>query len=248
MLPVLNIGSIAIPTYPFFMLLGVWAGMAITARQSDRLGLDGDHAYNAGLYGLIAGILGARLWFVLSHWENYAPNLAQAFSLSRSALSGPEGLIIAGLVVLIYLQRNRVPLGTFLDAVAPGLALALVIINIGAFLGGVAVGIPSDGTFGVAVGGVNRLPVQLYEATGCLVIFGALYWLNYRPWPGFKFWLFVSLYGAVKLIFEIFRANPATIGGGYLAVQAFALGAVVFALAVMAYFFTTDSISKSAET
>jgi phosphatidylglycerol:prolipoprotein diacylglycerol transferase len=247
MLPTLNIGPIAIPTYPFFVLLAFWAGMSLAARQADKLGIDGDHAYNAGLYGLISGILGARLWFVLSHWENYASDISQAFSLSRSALSVPEGLIIAGLVVLVYLQRYRVPLGTFFDAAAPGFALALAIINVGAFLGGVSLGVPADGSFGVAVGGVNRLPVQLYEVAGCLVIFSILYLSTYRPWPGFQFWLFVVLYAAVKMVVEIFRANPVTIGDGYLAVQMLALTAIVISLAVMAYFFTAPPENEHAE-
>ncbi|RMF01372.1 MAG: prolipoprotein diacylglyceryl transferase, partial [Chloroflexi bacterium] len=91
MLPTLSIGPLAIPAYPFFVLLAFWAGMWLTAHRSEQLGIDGDHAYNAGLYGFIAGIIGARLWFVLSHWENYAGDIGQAFSLSRSALATEEG-------------------------------------------------------------------------------------------------------------------------------------------------------------
>ena len=101
MIPTLSIGPAAIPTYPFLLLIAFWAGLWLAARQARQLGLDGDHVYNAGLYGLIAGIIGARLWFVLSHWENYASDILQAFSLSRSALAPAEGLIIAALVVLI---------------------------------------------------------------------------------------------------------------------------------------------------
>lgn len=247
MLPTLNIGPVALPTYPFLVLLAVWAGMWFTARRADRLGLDGDHAYNAGLYGLIAAIVGARLWFVLAHWDNYAPDLTQALSLSRSALAVPEGLLIGGLAVLIYLQRNRLPLGVFFDAAAPGLALALVMVNVGAFLGGVDLGIPSDGAFGIAIGGVNRLPVQLYEAAAGLAIFGLLIGWNYRPWPGFQFWLLVVLAALAKLVLEIFRANPAIIGDGYLAVQIAALAAMVVGLAVMAYFFTANPENQRVE-
>jgi len=221
--------------------------MALTARRADRLGLDGDHAYNAGLYGLPAGILGARLWFVLSHWENYAPDITQAFSLSRSALSVPEGLIIAGLVVLIYLQQNKVPLGTFFDAAAPGLALAMTIISVGAFLGGQSLGAPANVPWAVDLGGTTRHPVQLYEAVAALLIFAVLYFWPYRPWPGFQFWLLVLLYAASRLILEIFRARPQIIGDGYLAVQLFSLVTMVVALAVMAYRFTKIDVNVSTE-
>jgi phosphatidylglycerol:prolipoprotein diacylglycerol transferase len=242
MLPILSIGSIALPTYPLLLLIAFWAGLWLSARRAEQLKLDGDHIYNAGLYGFLAGILGARLWFVLAHWENYAPDLTQALSLSRNALSVGEGFIIAGLVVLIYLQRNRVPLGLFFDAAAPGLALAVGIGNVGAFLGGVALGSPSNLPWAVEMSGISRHPSQLYEAMASLIILGILYWnRKWRSWPGFQFWLFVILYSLIRLLLEIFRARPYLIGDNYLAVQVMALAAIIVALAVMAYNFSHDS-------
>jgi phosphatidylglycerol:prolipoprotein diacylglycerol transferase len=242
MYPILLIGSVAIPTYPLLWLVAFWAGMWLAARRAIHLGLDGDHIYNAGLYGFLAGVLGARLWFVLAHWENYASDLTQAFSLSRSALSVGEGFVIAGLVVLIYLQRNSVPLGLFFDATAPGLTLAIIIGNIGAFLGGEALGMPSNLPWSIELAGISRHPVQLYEAIAGLVILGILYLSRkWRPWPGFYFWLFVALYGTTRLLLEVFRAHPYLIGDHYLAVQVIALGAIVVALAIMAYNFSSDS-------
>ena len=247
MVPTLLIGPAAIPTYPFFLLLAFWAGLWLAAKQAVRFGLDGDHIYNAGLYGLLAGIIGARLWFVLSHWENYAADLTQALSLSRSALSTGEGLIIAGLVVLIYLQRHEVPLGAFLDAAAYGLALAIIIGNIGAFLGGEALGAVSKLPWAIELVGTARHPIQLYEAVAGLVILVVLFVTRYRPWPGFLFWLFIVLYGISRLLLEIFRSRPDIIGDGFLTVQIFALFAVVTALAVMAYKFNTTLVGTESD-
>lgn len=239
MYPTILIGPVALPTYPLLLLIAFWAGLALAARRAKQLGLDGDHIYNAGLYGLIAGIIGARLWFVVAHWQNYAGNIWQAFSLSRSALSTGEGLVIAGLAVLIYLQRNNVPLGTFFDAAAWGLSLMLIIGNIGAFLGGVALGLPSNLPWAVELIGTPRHPVQLYETLAGVIIFMILYFSRaWLPWPGFQFWLLVALYGLSRLLLEIFRAQPYLIGDGYLAGQIVALIAVVVALVVMAYNFT----------
>lgn len=242
MLPIISIGRAALPAYPLFLLIGFWAGMGLAAPRARQLGLDGDHVYNAGLYGLIAGIVGARLWFVLSHWENYARDLTQIFSLSRSALSFGEGLIIAGLVVLVYLQQNKVPISTFLDALAPGLALAIAIGNVGALLGGEALGLPSDLPWALEIAGTPRHPVQLYEAAACLAILATLYaYRSWQPWSGFQFWLFVGLYGLSRLLLEALRAQPYVIGDGYLGMQLLALAAIVIALAVMAANFSGDS-------
>lgn len=239
MLPVLSVGSLAVPTYPLLLLLALWAGMGLAASRARSLGLDGDHVYNAGLYGLLAGLIGARVWFVLSHWNNYAADLTQALSLSRSALSPVEGILMAGLVGLIYLQRQRVPLGTFFDALAPGLALALVIGHVGDFLGGDGLGTPASLPWAIEVAGVTRHPVRLYEAAVTAMI-GVILWAgrDWRPWPGFHFWLLAGLYCLIRLLLEIFQAQPGLIGSGYAVVQVVTLAALVVTLAVMAYNFT----------
>jgi phosphatidylglycerol:prolipoprotein diacylglycerol transferase len=238
MLPTLSFGSLAIPTYPLFLLVSFWLGLWLAARQASKLGLDGDHIYNAGLLGLVAAIIGARVWFVLSHWENYAPSLLQALSLSRAALSVTEGLVIAGIVVLIYLQRSRVSLALFADAVAPGMALAVAVAQAGAFIAGVGLGRETNVPWAVVVGGTTRHPVQLYGAVTTLVIFGLLLALRDRPWPGFRFWVLVLLYATSRLFLEIFNAQPQLVGDGYLAGQILALSAVLVALAVMGYNFS----------
>ena len=248
MFPTLSIGPAAIPTYPFLLLIAYWAGLWLAAREARKLGLDGDHVYNAGLYGLIAGIIGARFWFVLSHWENYAPDITQAFSLSRSALSLPEGLIVAGLVVLVYLQRNKVPLGIFFDAAAPGLALSILIANIGAFFGGENLGATANVPWAVEIAQATRHPVQLYNALAAFVILAGLLFVKHIPWPGFRFWLFVILYSASRLILEIFVARPEIIGDGFLSVQVYSLLAIIVALAVMAHHFGKDKEYKNPDT
>jgi phosphatidylglycerol:prolipoprotein diacylglycerol transferase len=240
MFPTIPIGSIVLPTYPFFLLLAFWLGLWLAAYQARRLGVDGDHVYNAGLYGLLAGIIGARLWFVVTHWRNYRTDLSQIFSLSRSALAIEGGLIVVGLVALIYLQRNKIPGGAFLDAVAPGLALALMVSNIGAFLGGELLGAAANLPWAVEIAGAARHPVQLYEALSNLVILAALYLKPYRPWPGFQFWLWLFLYGTSRLFLEVLRAQPDLTVGGYLTVQIVALAAMIVALVVMAYQFSQN--------
>jgi phosphatidylglycerol:prolipoprotein diacylglycerol transferase len=137
-------------------------------------------------------------------------------------------------------------LGTFFDAAAPGIALAIIIANIGAFFGGVALGAVTNGPWAVEMAGVARHPTQLYDAAAGAVILIILYLIrNYQPWPGFQFWFFVALYGVARLFFEIFRARPYLIGDGYLGIQVIALIAIVVALAVMAYNFTRDSEAES---
>jgi phosphatidylglycerol:prolipoprotein diacylglycerol transferase len=229
-----------------FLLVALWAGLWVAALQAKQLALDGDHVYNAGLYGVLAGVIGARFWFVLSHWNNYAGDLTQALSLSRNALSPLAGLIIAGLVVLTYLQRHHVSLPPFLDAVAPGLAVAAVIGHIGAFLGGQELGAFSLMPWAIETAGTPRHPFHLYAAGAALLSFLILFFSRtWLPWPGFHLWLFVSLYSLAYLLLEVFRAQPPVISGGYLMGQITALAALVVTLAVMAYNFTRNEQEDS---
>jgi len=70
-----------------------------------------------------------------------------------------------------------------------------------------------------------------------------LYWgRKWRPWPGIQFWLFIALYSLSWLLLEIFKARPYVIGNGYLAGQVAALIALVVALAVMTYNFTSSKV------
>lgn len=238
MWPVLQIGPAALPTYPFSLLVGLWLGLWVSAREARRVGLDDDHVYNAGLFGLVAGVLGARLWFVVGHWEAYAGDLTQALALNVTALAITEGLITALIVVLIYLLRHRLPLATFADVAAPGLALLLAVNGLGAFLAGVGPGLPADVPWAVPIFDARRHPVQLYNLLGSLAILGVLFWRRTRkPWPGFNFWLFVALYSGLRLFTEAFRvATPDVItGGGFRLNQLVAWLALLVALVVMAW-------------
>jgi phosphatidylglycerol---prolipoprotein diacylglyceryl transferase len=247
MLPLLSLGSLALATYPLLLLIAFWAGLGLAARRARRLGLDSDHVYNVGLYGFLAGLIGARIGFVLTHWENYASDITQAFSLSRSALSTGGGLIVGVLVILIYLQKNKAPLGAFFEALAPGLTLALAIGQLGAFLGGEGLGAPSTVPWAVEIAGIPRHPLQLYEAAVALLLLGFLLTLKTLPWPGFSFWLLLVLYSGSRLFLEIFRARPQFIGDGYLLAQVVSLAVVIAGLAIMAYFFNKNSTETGSE-
>lgn len=238
MLPIITIGSLALPTYPISLLIAFWVGSWLAARQASRLHLHEDDIYNAGICGVVAGLLGARLWYVLTHWESYAPDLTQALALSPTALATGEGLVFAGLAVLGYLQLKRIPMGRFADAVAPGLALLMLIVHVGLFLGGQSLGKPTTVPWAIDLINQTRHPAHLYEAVAVLFILLALLGLRtIRPWPGFHFWLLIFLYGGSRLLLELFHDQPPLIGLGFLMMQVLGLAAMVVALAVMAYNF-----------
>ena len=125
MLPVLSFSGVSVRTYPLALLLAAGVGLWLSAREAQRLGLDGDRVYNLGFYALLATVLGARLAYVLNHWAAYRDTPFSALSLSPAALAWPGGVLIGGIVAVVYWRYCKFPAGPVLDAIAPGATLAL---------------------------------------------------------------------------------------------------------------------------
>ena len=231
MAPYLSIFGFSIQAYPLFLLIAVIAGLWLAAHQARRLGLDPDHVYNLGFYTLLATLIGARLAFVIENWSAYRDAPLSALSPTTTAFAWPEGAVVGAIVALIYWLRYRLPAGLTLDAIAPGLALAMAIERLGAFLGGINFGEPTGLPWGVFMWGQVRHPVQIYEMVALLIILAILLWQQERrPFDGFTFVLFVALYAGSRLFLEAFRADAALISGGLRAVQVIALGVLLLAV------------------
>jgi phosphatidylglycerol:prolipoprotein diacylglycerol transferase len=233
MSPYVNIFGFSVQAYPLLVLVAVSVGLWLAAREARQLGLDGDHVYNMGFYALLATLLGARLVYVLSHWFAYRDALFSALSPTPTAFSWLEGAVIGSVVTIIYWMRYRLPVGVTLDAIAPGLALALSLERVGAFLDGMNFGEPTTLPWGITMWGEVRHPVQLYEAAALLVILAILWWrrpsgkTGATPFEGHSFVLFVALYAGSRLFLEAFRADTPLIAGGLRATQVVALAVLL---------------------
>ena len=231
MAPYLSIAGFTVQVYALTLILAVGAGLWLSTREAKRLGLDGDHVYNLGFYVLLTTLLGARLVYVLSHWSAYRGALLSALSLTPTALAWPEGVLIGGLVAVVYWSRHRLPVGATLDAIAPGLALALAVTRLGAFFNGTSFGEPTTLPWGVTVWDAVRHPVQLYEMAALLGILGVLRWRRDRVSShGHSFVLFVALYAGSRLFLEAFRADAPLMANGVRMVQVVALAALLGAV------------------
>jgi phosphatidylglycerol:prolipoprotein diacylglycerol transferase len=231
MSPYISILGFNLQAYPLLLLLAAWAGLWLAARQAERLGMDGDHIYNLGFYALLTALLGARLAYVLTHWSAYQGALLSAFSPTPTAFNWPEGLVVGLLVALVYGLRYRLPLSTTLDALAPGLALALALERLGAFLDGRNFGEPTSLPWGVRLWGEVRHPNQMYEMIALLLIVALLSWQqSRRPYSGHTFALFIALYAGARLFLEAFRADASLISGGLRSTQLIALAVMLGAV------------------
>ncbi|MCU0510324.1 MAG: prolipoprotein diacylglyceryl transferase [Anaerolineae bacterium] len=232
MLPVLQLGPLALPTYPLALILAGWVALSVAGRAAKRLGVDPDHIYNAGLYGFIAAVVGGRLAHVVVYWSAYRSQPLEIFGFNTTAfLLWPA--ILAGLIVAgLYVYRRRLPLLAMLDAFAPGLLVGLAIAAVGAFLAGRNPGAASSLPWAVEQWGLRRHPVQLYEAAGLLAVAALTWRLTGHAREGATFLCALAGWGLVTWFVEAFRAPELsqTILGGLRLMQVVGLLAALLAL------------------
>ena len=208
MLPVLQLGPLAVQTYPLALLLAGWTALAVGAWAARQRGLDGDHVYNAGLYGLLAGLLAARLGHVVAYWPAYRNQLLEIFGFNTQAFLLWPGVIAGLLMVGWYIYRHKLPLVAMLDAFAPGILVGIAIASFGALLVGRAPGVPAELPWSVDLWGVRRHPSQLYEAVAALLVVGVVASAIRRgAREGVPALLALLGYGLSRWLLEPFRAG-----------------------------------------
>ena len=77
--------------------MGVLIGLWISVRNSERLGYDGDHAWNLGILVVLCGIVGAKVLYIINDWGIYKDHPGEIFSISTLQAGGvfSGGLIAA---------------------------------------------------------------------------------------------------------------------------------------------------------
>lgn len=233
MLPVIQLGPLSLPTYPLALLLAVWLALEIGARVARRLGVDGDHVYNAGMYGLAAGIVAARLGHVVAYWPAYRSQPLEIFGFNISAFLLWPGIVGLLAVAGWYIYRRRLPPAKMLDASAPGLLIGVAVALIGALLAGQAYGAPAAHLpWAVALWGVARHPSQVYEALAALAVAVLAGRIATRGGaPGAAALVALAGYGLSRWLLEPFRAESAVMLGGLRAAQVWGLAVALVALA-----------------
>ncbi len=242
---VFHIGHFFLPTYGLLVSLGVLVGLWMSVRNSERLGIDGDKAWNLGILVVLCGIVGAKVLYVINDWGTYAAHPGEIFSIATLQAGGVfSGGLIAGLLAAAwYVRKHHMPVLGTCDAFAPGLALGHAIGRLGCFAAGCCYGKPTHHFWGVTF--TNPLansitgtplnvplePTQLFESAVELANFFVLMWLlKRRKFDGQVFGAFMFIYGVARFFLEFIRDDPgrgSVFGGAMSGTQLIALGLVI---------------------
>jgi phosphatidylglycerol:prolipoprotein diacylglycerol transferase len=233
MFPTLTLGPFTLPVPGLLQILAVWLTLELAGRQAARLGLQPLYVYNTGLIGLVAGVAGARLAFVLQHLDAYSaapleiilPNLPGSFAVV-------PGVVIGLLAVALYVRVRGIAWRDLADAYAVAAPALVAVLALADLAGGTAYGMPTDLPWAIPLWGANRHPTQVYELIAALFI-GAIVVRDKRPYAGHTALLFVALYGVARTGIEGLRGDSWLLPGGWRGAQVLALAAATVALVLM---------------
>jgi phosphatidylglycerol---prolipoprotein diacylglyceryl transferase len=238
-------GHFFLPTYGLLVSTGVLLGLWISVRNSERLGINGDNAWNLGILVVLSGIVGAKILYIINDWSLYKNRPSEIFSISTLQAGGvfSGGLIAAFAMAAWFVRKHHMPPLATCDAFAPGLAIGHAIGRLGCFAAGCCYGKETHHFWGVTF--TNRFanevagtplnvplePTQLFESAVELANFIFLMWLlKRRKFDGQIFGAFMFIYGIARFFLEFLRDDPgrgSVFNGAMSGTQLIAIGLVL---------------------
>jgi phosphatidylglycerol:prolipoprotein diacylglycerol transferase len=212
-LPEIHLGPLTLQTFGICFALAFLAAGALIARRLDEIGKPRDWAYELAFAGLVGGLVGSRLDYIIQNWDEASNDLLGSL-LSGSGLVWFGGAVGGALGVILWARWRGFLEARMFDLAAPALALGYAIGRIGCQLSGDGdYGKPTDLPWGMAYpeGTVSTLaevhPTPIYETLAMGLIALALWGLRDKVKPGGLFALYLILAGMERLLIEFVRRN-----------------------------------------
>ncbi|HEX8009409.1 MAG TPA: prolipoprotein diacylglyceryl transferase [Casimicrobiaceae bacterium] len=241
MYPVLlQLGSFQLRSYGIIVALSFLLGLWLSAKEAKRKGLDPAVIQDFAFYAFVAGIVGARLYFVVfSQPAYFLRNPWEILAVWHGGL-GIIGALLGGfLVTLWYCRRKRLSFWRLADTLGPGIILGQAVGIFACLSTGDSYGKPTDLPWAItytnpasmAPLNIPLQPVELYEMAAYFLVF-LLVWSTRKSYrtEGFVFLTYLAGYGATRVFVEFFRGHPAIFAWGIPAAQVFGAALVLVAL------------------
>lgn len=227
-----NLFGLDVMWYGILIGLGFVLAIIISYLRAPKHGIESEHILDFAIWLVPASIIGARAYFVIFSWENYAGDWTRIFNTRLGGMA-IHGGIIAGIIVGYFICRHyKINFLELADLVLPTVALAQAIGRWGNFFNSEAHGGPTDLPWAILVDGEYVHPTFLYESLWCFALFFFLIWLDKRrAFPGQIACLYGMLYSLERGFVEQLRTDSLMIGP-FKQAQVLSLCVFVFCLAV----------------
>ncbi len=228
------IGTFEVRYYGIILMLGAVAGAFLAARQAKRKGYSPDIVWDLMIYLLIGGIIGARVWHLLTPPPSSGITAAWYFTHPLDALNirkgglGIPGAVIGGLIVMyFYARRHHLNFWHWVDIAAPALALGQAIGRWGNYVNQELYGAPTDLPWRIYIDPNHRLqgfenvsyyhPLFLYESLWNLANMFILLTMSWKFGDRLKdgdiFLMYLVIYPTGRFLLDFLRLDASQVGG-----------------------------------
>lgn len=252
------IGNFSIAFYGMIIGIGIIIGLLLSMEEAKRTGQNPDDYADYIIWGIIGGVVGARLYYVLFELEYYLSNPIEIFNLRSGGLAIYGAVIGAFAALFIWCRiKKKRPL-LMLDTMVPQLVLAQGLGRWGNFFNMEAFGRYTDGLFAmrlkksmvspimmdaeqlqkvITINGteyIQAIPTFFIESIWCILIFVFLFIMRkHKKFEGQLLSLYIGLYGIERAIVEGLRTDSLMLGSLRVS-QILAIICVI--LAIVMYF------------
>ncbi|MBK9926267.1 MAG: prolipoprotein diacylglyceryl transferase [Anaerolineales bacterium] len=229
-----SIGPLTIRFYGIILMSGALIGGFLAVREAKRRGYDPEIVWDMFIYLLIGGIIGARLWHILTPSPSTGITTGWYFTHPLDALAiwkgglGIPGAIIGGLITLyLYSRKTGINFAEWTDIISPSLALGQAIGRWGNFFNQELYGAPTNLLWKLYIDPAHRLanyldveyyhPLFLYESLWNLMNMFLLLWISRRFADSLKngdiFLIYLIVYPIGRFFLDFLRLDASLVGG-----------------------------------
>lgn len=221
--------------YGIIICIGFLVAALYVSRRMVLFGYTKDQFYDLLMLCVPAGIICARLYYVLFQWDAYKNNPAEIVMIWHGGLAIYGGILGAFAMICWYGSRHRLNIPGLLDAAACGIIIGQIFGRWGNFVNAEAFGGPTGLPWGMSIDGAAPVhPTFLYESLWNLAGFFILNrCCKHRRFCGEIFLIYVAWYGFGRFWIEGLRTDSLYIPGTALRVSQVLAGLSCLAAAAL---------------
>ena len=248
----ISVFGFEIAYYGIIIGSAILIGFLIATAEAKQTRQNPEDYLDMGIIGVIAGIAGARIYYVIFSWDMYKDNLLDIFNLREGGLAIYGGVIGAVIAVFVLARVKRLSPFQILDTVAMAILNGQMLGRWGNFFNREAFGGYTDSLFAMrlpldavrssdvkeqmrahieTIGGVDYIqvhPTFLYESAWCAVLLIILVlYRKHKKYEGELFLLYVFGYGLGRVWIEGLRTDQLLLPGIGLPVSQLLAGIIV---------------------
>lgn len=249
----IELGPLKLNAYGLMIALGVILAVRIAGRGLERRNAGTVDDFSAvAMWAVPAGVIGARLYHVVTDWDRFSGNLGDIAKVWQGGLGIWGGIALGVPVGMWAAHRRGLNVATVVTVAAPGIAAAQAVGRWGNWFNQELFGKPSDLPWALRVSesktlaagfdpGTTFHPTFLYESIWCALLCLFLLYVNRRGSleAGRVFWLYSAGYTAMRFFIEGLRIDKAHEAGGlrlnqWVSIVVFVVSVVFFVAQVRA--------------